>query len=67
MRKNWPVIIFWVVFAALMFATMQNESMRIELREGVERNKKGILENTTLLEGKVKGHTHRYYDGEVAR
>lgn len=33
-----PKILFWIMFVALIFSTMQNESMRIENRDLSERN-----------------------------
>ena len=64
MIKNGPKIIFWVLFAALMVATTQNENMRSELRERVERVER---KNRALEKLRLEEHTHRYHDGKIKR
>lgn len=37
MPRKAELVIFWTMFAALMVATMQNESMRIDMRKDIDK------------------------------
>lgn len=70
MLKHWPIVVFFIMFFALLFSCMQNESMRIELREDVKALKKGAKTYKQWAEEfsyRLRTHTESIHYGRVIK